>query len=84
MRYTIIWSDTAYEDLADIYLAVGNGPLLDHALGRIEKELQVDADRKGRTTGDGDTLFRYDPLLVFFSFDAVAREVEILSVAYTR
>ena len=84
MRYSIIWSDKAYEDLADIYLAVGDGPSLDYAIKRIEKALEVDPNSKGRTTSDGDRLYRYDPLLVFFSFDLATREVEILQISYTR
>ena len=84
MRFTIIWSDNAYENLAAIYLAVGDAPTLDYAIKRIEKELQVDPDTKGRTTSDGDRLYRYDPLLVFFESDPAAREVEIIQVSYTR
>jgi plasmid stabilization system protein ParE len=84
VRFSIIWSDNAYQDLAEIYLAVGDAPTLDYAIKRIEKELQVDPDTKGRTTNDGDRLYRYDPLLVFYCFDLEAREVEILQVSYTR
>ena len=84
MRFSIIWSDSAYEELADIYLAVGDGPTLDDVIRRIERELQVAPDTKGRTTSDGDNLYRYDPLLVFFTIDSVALEVEIIQVSYTR
>ena len=84
MRFSIIWSDSAYQDLADIYLAVGDAPTLDFAIKRIEKELQMDPDTKGKTTNDGDRLYRYDPLLMFFLVDIAVREVEILQVSYTR
>ena len=81
MRFALIWSDTAYQELAAIYTRVGNAEqFLDELIERFEYALARAPDRVGGHA-DGDWYYRQRPMTVFYAIDDLAREVTILSVA---
>lgn len=81
MRFALIWSDSAHQELAAIYLSAGNAEhFLDELIERSEYALTRAPDQVGGHA-DGDWYYRQRPMTVFYAIDDLAREVTILSVA---
>ena len=81
MRFALIWSDSAHQELAAIYLSAGNAEqFLDELIERFEYALARAPDQVGGHA-DGDWYYRERPLTAFYAIDYPARQVTILSVA---
>ena len=82
MRFALIWSDSAYQELAAIYARVGNAEqFLDGLIDRFEEALARAPDQLGGPA-DGDWYYRQRPMTVFYTIDFTVRQVTILSVAF--
>jgi hypothetical protein len=47
MRYTVIWRDTALQQLANIWMAATDRAAVNHAVDDVDAELSDDPDQKG-------------------------------------
>ena len=51
MKWTVIWTNEAEEELTNIWLRATNKRAISQASDRIELELKRDADKKGEVVG---------------------------------
>lgn len=77
MKYTVHYSPSAENELADIYLNAIDRQAVTKAAHQIDQMLAVDAHDKGRDC-DGDRILRIGPVLVFFAVYRETAEVEVL------
>ena len=47
MRYTVVWRDTALQQLATIWMAAANRAAVNSAVDEVDTELADDPDQKG-------------------------------------
>jgi hypothetical protein len=47
MRYTVVWRDTALQQLATIWMAAADRAAVNHAVDDVDTELADDPDQKG-------------------------------------
>ena len=47
MRYTVVWRDTALQQLATIWMAAVDRAAVNHAVDEVDAELADDPDQKG-------------------------------------
>ena len=81
MRYTVIFSPSAEQDLADIYNNASDKWAVTWASDLLERMLKRDAHKVGRDY-DGDRMVRVAPLLAFFAVYPDDCRVEVLQLAY--
>ncbi len=79
MIYTVTWTDAAIAALADLWNQATDKAAVSAASNEIDKELRVDAHRKGHASEDG-RVFIIHPLMVVFAVDAGDCMVRVLQV----
>jgi plasmid stabilization system protein ParE len=82
MIYTVVWTNAALNSLADIWNRASDRQAVSEAANRIDRDLRIDADRKGQNLGDY-RLLRDPPLVVTFTVDAGDCKVTVLNVRRT-
>jgi hypothetical protein len=82
LRFEVNWTETAYDELAAIWLQVSpeQHQALRDATNRLERELTSNAQLKGRPC-DGDRLLRIGILTFFFSVSETERLAEVRGVS---
>ena len=66
MRYTVTWTPSAQDELADIWMSAPDRQAVTAAQHRIDRTLRVDAHIKGQDY-DGDRMLEEWPLVVVFT-----------------
>jgi hypothetical protein len=79
MRWTVVWRNSALDDLAAIWLNATDRRAVTEAANRIDQTLRTDADQKGEDFY-GDRLYVDGPLAVTFSVNADDCIVRVLQV----
>ena len=81
MRYTVTWTPSAQDELADIWINAPDRQAVTAAQHRIDRTLRVDAHTKGQDY-DGDRMLEEWPLVVVFTVSPDDRLVEVISVTH--
>lgn len=79
MIYTVIWVPSATSALADIWMNAPDRLAVTSASNEIDRQLGVDAHKKGQAFHDGRLLV-IRPLAVTFKVDPADRKVFVLQV----
>jgi hypothetical protein len=82
MRYTVIWEKPAENQLSRIWMRATDKQAVTDASNRIDRELLIDAHRKGRPLGVFRT-YTDDPLAVLFHVDPGDCMVRVVQVRRT-
>ena len=82
MIYTVVWENSAENTLADIWNNAFDRDAVTDASNQIDRELRVDAERKG-TDLQNRRLFVVPPLAVVFVVDSGDCMVRVLNVRRT-
>jgi plasmid stabilization system protein ParE len=81
MRYTVVWSEAAQNELARIWLQAPNRQAVTQAAHWIEAKLAVFPETKGEEFY-GDRLLVRPPLHVVFAVSPDDRKVEVIHIWY--
>ncbi len=84
MTFTVVWTQTALDDLALIWINALDRQGVTDACNRIDRELQMDADQKGQDIF-GDRYYVDPPLAVVCEVspdDRLVRVQEVMFVGY--
>lgn len=79
MIYTVVWDQTALDDLAEIWMQATNRNAVSAASNRIDRELRVDAPQKGIPFGRQYLLIE-SPLIAAYIVDPGDCLVRILKL----
>jgi plasmid stabilization system protein ParE len=80
MKFTVIWSPDAENDLAEIWLAANDRPDVTAAGDRIDALLQEDAHLHGESRRDRCRILFVSPLAIDFEVIAEDRVARVLTV----
>ena len=83
MIYTVAWTRTAQNTLADIWNRASDRQAVTDAADEIDRELRIDADRKGRPFQGQRRLLHVPPLAVVFVVNPGDCMVTVLQVRRT-
>jgi hypothetical protein len=78
MIFTVGWKQPAQDSLARIWVNAPDRQAVTDAANAIDRELRVDAERKGMPYPGGRRLFRFPPLSVVFEVDPGDCKVTVL------
>ena len=81
-RYTVVWVESAVNELASLWLAGGDRNEITTAINVIDHELGTDAESKGESASEGLRSLSAAPLRVLFAIRADDRIAEILLVRH--
>ena len=79
-RYTVVWVQSAEDELVDLWLASGDRADISAAVNSIDEALCSDAETKGHALAEELRSFNAPPIRVLFSVRSDDRVAEILSV----
>jgi plasmid stabilization system protein ParE len=79
MRYTVIWTRIALDQLADIWTAAPDRQSVTDAADRIDQALRLNPDQQGEELNGMRVLFDW-PLVVLFRVLPDDRQVHVLRV----
>jgi plasmid stabilization system protein ParE len=79
-RYTVVWVDSAQDELAEIWIRTQDRNAVTAATSAIDQHLAVDAGAKGTELSEGLHAFHAAPLRVLFAVREDDRIVEVLRV----
>ena len=79
-RYTVVWPQSALDELAHIWLNSNDRNAVTSAAHRIDRELAEDAPQKGLELDQGLRAFYAEPLRVLCAVREDDRIVEVLRV----
>jgi len=79
-RYTVVWVESALDELADLWLAAPDREAITAAADAIDQELAVDAPSKGIELSEGLRALFSPPLRILFTVREVDRIAEVLRV----
>jgi hypothetical protein len=79
-RYTVVWVESALNELADIWLAAHDRAIVTAATVQIDRELSEDANNKGVEVREGLRAFFSPPLRILFNVRDADRIAEVLRV----
>ena len=77
MRFTVVWSRTARDRLAELWLDTSQRAEFTAAADRIEKLLSIDPRRFAKVLGPRSFVLEIQPLIVVFSFSEQDRRVVV-------
>lgn len=80
IRYTVIWHQSALEELTRLWLAARDRRSITTAADSIDGQLSRDANVKGVLVEDGLRELSVPPLCVLFSVSEPDRMVKVLTV----
>jgi plasmid stabilization system protein ParE len=78
-RYTVTWRRTALRQLAHIWNQAGDRAAVTQASHRVDQELAIDPDQKGRDYF-GDRVLAVPPLWALYTVRPDDRMVDVLQV----
>lgn len=79
-RYTVVWLREAIDELGDIWLAAADRTAVTEASEEIDRNLQVDAEMKGKPLSEGLRVYDAPPLRAIFSVSDSDRQVEVARI----
>lgn len=79
MRYTVVWKQTALDELAEIWLAASDRERISAAASSVDQLLGDDPEVKGDEFY-GDFLLETPPLYITFSVNKQDRLVRVIQV----
>jgi mRNA-degrading endonuclease RelE of RelBE toxin-antitoxin system len=79
-RYTVVWTASAQNELAELWLASAQRAMLTAAVNIIDRDLSLDAGDKGIELSEGLRAYFAPPVRVLYSILADDRLVDVLSV----
>ena len=79
-RYTVVWLESAQDELAEIWMDAQNRNAVTAAAHVIDIQLSQDAAGKGVEVSEGLRAFFAPPLRILFSVDEGNRVVEVARV----
>ncbi len=80
MNYTVLWSEIAEEELADIWLNASDPEVITQASHLIDRQLRRDPDQVGESRPNNRRILLVSPLGVSFQVIEDDRKVEVLHV----
>jgi plasmid stabilization system protein ParE len=79
-RYTVVWIESAQNELADLWIRGEDRSALNAATRAVDAELAVDALTKGSAISEGLRALSVRPVRVLFAVREYDRIVEVLRV----
>jgi hypothetical protein len=79
-RYTVVWLESAEDELADLWIRAQDRNAVTTAAHAIDVELAEDAATKGGEVSEGLRAFLAPPLRILFAVDEGDRLVEVVRV----
>lgn len=83
MRHIVVWTESARDELARLWVNASDRSALAAAANRIDAQPRHDPDRKGTDVAEGLRALFEPPLKVLFEVRAPDRVVEVLRVRKT-
>ena len=80
MRFTVVWSPAAEQDLTEIWLRADNRNAVTAAVHQLETEIARDPDEQGESRQPGIRVTFADPLGINFEIGPADRQVRVLAV----
>ena len=80
MRYTVVWTQSARDELAELLLNSSNRRAVSSAADAIDKRLSEDATAKGTEISEGLRAILAPPIRVLFAVSEQDLVVEVLRV----
>jgi mRNA-degrading endonuclease RelE of RelBE toxin-antitoxin system len=80
MKYTVLWTPQAEQELAALWLDSTRREAVTQAANAIEQRLQRDAHEQGESRGEGERIVFSDPLGVLFRVDVQSVQVLVFKV----
>ncbi len=80
MRYTVLWSPEAEDQLAEIWLEAADRNAVTAVQATIDEELATDPESKGKEASEGLRRFKVEPLIVLFEIQLGDRSVKVTAV----
>ena len=77
MKFTVVWLKSVQFELGEIWLSAADRHAVTAASDEIDRQLQQDADHKGRLLSEGLQTLDVLPLRAVFSVDLENRIVEV-------
>ena len=77
-RYTVVWTQSAQDELAELWLMAQDRDAVTSAAHAIDQELTQDAPSKGQELHEGLRFLTISPLKVIFTASAEDRAVEVV------
>ena len=77
MKFTVVWLKSVHLELGEIWLAAADRHSITAASDEIDRQLQLDADHKGKPLSEGLRTFDVLPLRAVYSVDLENRIVEV-------
>jgi hypothetical protein len=81
-RYTVVWVESALEELTELWLAASDRAAVTAATTAIDRELAEDAPQKGVELSEGLRALFSPPLRVIFEVRGPDRVAEVLRVKW--
>ena len=81
MKYTVVWTDAAQDELADIWIQASDRRAVTTAANEVDRELNIDAHLKGQALGGSRRALHIPPLLISFEVspdDCLATVLKVL------
>lgn len=69
MRYTVVWRPSALDELAQLWNQAPDKGAVTMAANTIDRELRMNAHRKGQVLTSGEQIYYLPPLGVFFTVE---------------
>lgn len=82
-RYTVVWVQSALDELAEIWLEVSDRDSVAEAADKIDRELAEDAPAKGSELSEGLRSLFVPPLKAIFAVREADRIAEVFVVKKT-
>ena len=79
-RYTLTWLEDVQNQLAQLWIDAPDKQAVTNAVNEIDRELAIDADRKGEPVAEGLRTLYAPPVHVLFSVREEDRIVEVVRV----
>jgi hypothetical protein len=80
MKFTVVWLKSVHAELGEIWLAAEERKAITVASDEIDRQLQHDADHKGKPLSEGLQTLDIGPLRAVFSVDLENRLVEVCRI----
>jgi len=80
MKYTVVWTTTAENELAQIWLDASDRQQVSDAANRLERELKRDPIRSSTIRSDYFREMYLQPLVVRFNISEDDRRVTVVSI----
>lgn len=80
MRYTVLWSPDATDDLARLWISTSRPAYLASACNLLDKALATGADRLGESRDSNRRVAFCAPLVIYYEIDENDRKVYVTAV----